>query len=964
MCPRSREPRCDSEPNHGVRANTRSIRRSTKGTVSTVTRSVLTCLSIILCSGSSFAGVLTVGPGGTYPSVSAALATLIGAGGDNEIRVAAGVVSGPIALASDQTIGIVTISGGWNADFTTRSDDPSLSVLDGGGTGPVVNVILNSGKLILNGLTIRDGASALSGGGGGGVAAQAYTGAGLIIENCRIEENRCESAADVSGAGLRVLVSDSGAFDMGDTVVLDNVAHSTSGGSIGGGARVSLEGSASGRIHGCRFVGNQAVTEASQAIAAGVFVTTYDSASCELRDNLVADNAATGHNGHPATAAGAALWASDSSTIMAQRNVFLRNQIDANAGDLQVSLTTTETSQVTLADSVVASGANHTGGVDAWNRGGALKIVNTTIAANTSYGLNSVQSAGTVSLDNCIIDGNSDGDTFIDGSVAQDHDLIGTDPLFVDPSHDDFRVRDGSPAIDAGSDADRAGLDTIDLMGLARSQGGAVDCGAHEHRTSTTRVAAVTHALGFNGTPWRSDIAVSNPSTTDVSVAYTYRRGGNTQTISDTVPAGTTMGWQDFLVDRFGKSSTDSETGALQVYSSNPALLVSSRTYANPAEATPPAGSGTFGQYLDGLKPESFVPYFGRAVIPLLRNDANFYTNIGFLNGGPTCNVSVQLYDHYGGAIGSTVQRSVSTGEWGQINDVFSAAGAGQHGAAYALVGVPSPGDEVWFYASVIDRRTKDPTTVPVVLFDYAPHSYRLPAAAHLAGAGGTPWRTTLALVNVSTQDETVTLVFRGAATISRTVSLPANHTKAWNDLLVDLFGLPPTSSDSGSVEIQSDKAVVAAARSYADMGAAGTYGQFLPPEMLDHDGITPQAPGTLQHIRRDAHFYTNVGLLNLGSKNTQVRITLRDTNGTTIGSPVTTTVPQARWLQVNDIFSAAGAGNVPLATATVEVLTPGGVVSGYASVIDRDSHDPTTVPLLQAFAVWPGLGDPHHPVG
>ena len=94
------------------------------------------------------------------------------------------------------------------------------------------------------------------------------------------------------------------------------------------------------------------------------------------------------------------------------------------------------------------------------------------------------------------------------------------------------------------------------------------------------------------------------------------------------------------------------------------------------------------------------------------------------------------------------------------------------------------------------------------------------------------------------------------------------------------------------------------------------------------------------------------------------MRITLHDGNGATIGTPVTTTVPQGRWLQVNDIFTVAGAGTVPLATATVEVLTPGGVVSGYASVIDRDSRDPTTVPLLQAFAVWPGIGDPHHPVG
>jgi len=927
-----------------------------------ISRSPLAGFAMILVSIPSFGAVLTVGPGGGYSTVSAALATLVGAGGENEVRVAAGVTSGPIAIASNQTIGTVTISGGWNADFTTRSDDPSLTVLDGGSAGPVVSLNLTAGKLILTGLDIRNGASTS---GGAGVWALLHNGSGLIISNCRIENNRADGSGDVLGGGLSVWVTDSSALNLGDTVVLGNQAHSTGSVGAGGGAELSFDSTSTGLIHGCRFVGNHAAAENNQATGGGVFLMTSGSASVQFRDNLVADNSLTTLPGYSAAGTGAALWASDSSVLTGMRNVLLGNGGTSPTHRFQASVIASQASQNTLSDSVVAaSDSADTGGIEAHGYGGTVRIINTTMAGNAYLGFESPGNSGAVLLANCIVYGNTGGEINADAQVTQDHDLIGTDPLFVDAVHGDFRLRDGSPAIDAGSDAQRTGLDTIDLMGLPRSQAGAVDCGAHEHRTSTTRVAAVTHTLGFNGTPWRSDIAVSNPSASDASVAYTYRQGGNPQTISGTVPAGTTMSWQDFLVDRFGKSPSVTETGSLQVYSSNPALLVSSRTYANPAEATPPAGIGTFGQYLDGLSPESFVPYFGRAVLPLLRNDADFYTNIGFLNGGPACNVGIQLYDGNGAAIGSMLQRSVSAGEWGQINDVFGAAGAGQHGAAYALVGVENPGDQVWFYASVIDRRTKDPTTIPVVQYDYAPHSYRLPAAAHLAGAGGTPWRTALALVNVSTQDETVTLIFRGSATFTRTVSLPANHTVAWNDLLVDLFGLSPAASDSGSVEIQSDKAFVAAARSYADMGAAGTYGQYLPPEMLDHDGITPETPGTLQHIRGDAHFYTNVELLNLGANDTQVRITLHDGNGAAIGSPVTTTVAQGRWLQVNDIFTVAGAGTVPLATATVEVLTPGGVVSGYASVIDRDSRDPTTVPLLQAFAVWPGIGDPHQPVG
>jgi len=43
----------------------------------------------------------------------------------------------------------------------------------------------------------------------------------------------------------------------------------------------------------------------------------------------------------------------------------------------------------------------------------------------------------------------------------------------------------------------------------------------------------------------------------------------------------------------------------------------------------------------------------------------------------------------------------------------------------------------------------------------------------------------------------------------------------------------------------------------------------------------------------------------------------------------------------------AAGAGDRDLAYARVEVTTAGGRVWAYGSVVDNDSSDPTTIPLL-----------------
>jgi hypothetical protein len=68
--------------------------------------------------------------------------------------------------------------------------------------------------------------------------------------------------------------------------------------------------------------------------------------------------------------------------------------------------------------------------------------------------------------------------------MTVDHNVILEDPtaVFVDPAARDFRLKPGSPAIDAGS-AECA--PPADIDGVTRPAGEAVDLGAHEYRAST-----------------------------------------------------------------------------------------------------------------------------------------------------------------------------------------------------------------------------------------------------------------------------------------------------------------------------------------------------------------------------------------------------------------------------------------------------------------------------------------------
>jgi hypothetical protein len=128
-----------------------------------------------------------------------------------------------------------------------------------------------------------------------------------------------------------------------------------------------------------------------------------------------------------------------------------------------------------------------------------LRVINSTVVDNENYGINWQRPSTSLYLDvtpqviNTILWNPAADDLYSTGadwttaeiqhSVIEDGDLAGEagnlaqDPLFADATHKVYELTIGSPAINAG---DNANCPSIDFRGLSRPQNGTCEIGAFE----------------------------------------------------------------------------------------------------------------------------------------------------------------------------------------------------------------------------------------------------------------------------------------------------------------------------------------------------------------------------------------------------------------------------------------------------------------------------------------------------
>ena len=490
---------------------------------------------------------------------------------------------------------------------------------------------------------------------------------------------------------------------------------------------------------------------------------------------------------------------------------------------------------------------------------------------------------------------------------------------------------------------------TASADGSSCSSSGTID--VHPEATSWF-VPGVAHAPGAGETTWRTDLAAVNPGGNPVTVTATFLPydGGAVLERDVTLQAGHARQWRDVLVSLFEIAGDSSAKGTVQLASPE-RIFASARTY-NQSE------SGTFGQYLPALPSVSAEARMASTgidlmrsgqlgVIPQLKKSAAFRTNLGVQNlGDSPVTVEIRLYDANGIQLGTSWTATVSVGHYRQLDDVFAVLGGGSPSIAYAIVKTTSPDGAAWFYASVIDNATGDPTTVPVLLPWGGDRE--IAGIAHAPGAGSTTWRSDVAAVYLGNDTKSFHprfTTYGGGETTDGLASIPAGGTVEWRDIAVSLFGHAPGDAVKGTFGVDPVPDLYLTARTY-NQAATGSFGQYLP-AVTAAQGFGRGVAGTIPQLAKNASFRSNVGVLNLSPFEVVAAIKLYDATGSQVGSTRNQSVKANEYFQVDDVFAALGAGNLDVAYATVEVLTAGGRIWAYGSVVDNATGDPTTIPAL-----------------
>ncbi len=271
-----------------------------------------------------------------------------------------------------------------------------------------------------------------------------------------------------NSSGLQVLIRDDSRAQIDSNSMLEDW-NDTSSGQGGGIVRVFSGSSATSTFEGNHFRRNRATAPTT--------INGFEFSLVGSRGLVFGGNTFRDTSLEPAVdvqSEAVRISASDDFSLSARSNLVWGST--GPPGSSQVNVSAFDNAQVILSDWLIAAG--NARGLSVSAAGGSrVQATNLTLADHSEMGFRAVGD-GTTTLYNSILSGNGQ-DLFAPNTMLS-HNLIDSDPLFVNRFGLDYRLLPGSPAIDAGSNDPPGGLGEFDLDSDDRIFGSTVDIGAYE----------------------------------------------------------------------------------------------------------------------------------------------------------------------------------------------------------------------------------------------------------------------------------------------------------------------------------------------------------------------------------------------------------------------------------------------------------------------------------------------------
>lgn len=419
--------------------------------------------------------VLTVGPSGTYDNIQDAIDLAV-VGQDTHILVQGlETYTENLSIPASFTSGNILVWGGWNDSFTVHGDAED-TIVDGDGDR-VLDVSIGGGSFEMRNFALTNGVAEQ----GAGILVIPAGNAIVTLENIIVAENTATSATTALGGGLWASLSGTQQLKISDCDFYLNQAVSTGGGlANAGGLGVVAAGDSRFLIEVTDVTENHIESSGAAISGGGMLLGIEGTAEGDLFDVIVSGN--TGDSGSGDVQGTGGWWATnDSAVLRVERLGCVFNQgVGADSGPQIVSSHSGQ-STLRMSEGGIAQGELDGLRLDA-SESSTVNLVNLTVADHVGTGLDLMKIGGTstLTLYNTIAYGN--GVDFTDSGTGVDtgSNLIGVDPLFVDPTDLDYHLRAGSQAFDAGDNSPPGGLGTTDFDGRPRIADAIVDIGIFE----------------------------------------------------------------------------------------------------------------------------------------------------------------------------------------------------------------------------------------------------------------------------------------------------------------------------------------------------------------------------------------------------------------------------------------------------------------------------------------------------